>query len=159
MGQSQTRHSRAKAFFRRIYEQSRARASCRFVAELYCLDDARSYATVRNIARALRPPVSQILINQTFSHPILYHLPSCIGIFWVLNRHQARTVTDVRYVIPFTIALLSYSHAARWRTRHCICQISPPQRCPSRIPEKTNYLDAPTILYSLYTVKSPLWTC
>ena len=159
MGRSQIRHSRAKAFFQRIYEQSQAQASRRFVTELYCLDYAREHATVRNLARALRPPVFQTLINQSFSHPILHHLSTCIAIFWVLNRRQARTATNVRYAIPFTIALLSYSSAARWRTRNCICQISPPQRCPTRIPEKTDYLDAPTILYSLYTIKSTLWTC
>jgi hypothetical protein len=103
MGQSQTRHSRAKAFFRRIYEQSQAQASRRFVAELYCLDYARPYATVRNFARASRSLVSQTLTNQTLSNPILHHLSTCIAIFWVLNGHQTRTATDLRYAIPFTI--------------------------------------------------------
>ena len=102
MGQSQTRHSRAKAFFRRIYEQSKAQASRRFVAELYCLDYARPYATVRKFARALRP-ASQTLTNQSLSHPILHHLSTCIAIFRVLNGHQTRAATDVRYAIPFAI--------------------------------------------------------
>ena len=47
MGQRQTCHSRAKAFFWRIHEQTPAQAGRRFVAELYCLDYASLYATVR----------------------------------------------------------------------------------------------------------------
>ena len=111
MGQSQICHSRSRTFVRRLYEQSRAQASHRWVAEFYCLDNARACTTVMNLAQALRPPVFKPLSTRRFrTQFFITFLPASPSSgFSTGTKHERLPTSGMRSLSPsscfFTLTL------------------------------------------------------
>ncbi len=152
MGQSQTLRSWATASFRRFFEQVQTKTSCRFVAAIHWLDDARVCTTVRNS----RPSFTSVKFLKNLSAR-RFHTH-----FFVTFLH-AKFPTSTKQVLPTSgmwlphsiTLLLSYSFGSRRRKRNCIYPIRSSWRRSCRIPQKGNHINASAILHPSYIVGYP----